>query len=215
MESVLEKNNIFKSILVFLSVLLLVGVILPSGQVFAEESNTLEMEVKSENYLDTLVQENEDLNKEISELSAQGLQVDPDVINVEGADVITYSNEDQTISGMIQVRDKKYTIIQIDLNNDNTFKDGFLQDENGERAYVNDLEEEVSQTENINGGISTMASSPSPSAKSKACSILVGMAGSGVTSVYVAVATAVGTPVAGFFVGLLSAGGWGLVSSYC
>lgn len=146
MKTRVNKKSLIKLMSIFLSLLLLVTTLTFSTEsVFAEDYNTPEMTIKtnSKKHLTKLIKNNKELKQEVENLSNKGFKLNDEYFVIEEVEVLVYSNQEETIQGLIQIVDDEYTVLEVSVNNNGDVQSAFLKDENNQKMSLDFSNDEI------------------------------------------------------------------------
>lgn len=210
-------KNIHKLAVMF-CITLIMGVISPTGYVFASEvsdSNTvsnivsdIEVTTQPNGYIEALEAENAYAAEQINIVKNSGYTINPTVYTVENNDVISYKNDSGTVNGMIQISDEvnSHMVMVTDSQQQLDYMELNIEGQNG--LLIDTAEDgSINMTKT---GIATYAFTPGQ--KSLLCNIVISLSGHGIGAIYTAVALALGGLPASIVVGIINTIGWAAFS---
>ena len=198
-----------------LAFIMLIGVSVCFSEqpVYASEVKNANLEAKSRNpdYIDKLLDKSEYLNARVDQLKKANFSIDPIVRSIKSVDFVYYSNEDNSIVGLIQVHKDFNSEVRVNLKNNEPETIEFIK-ANGEKMVVGKDEE---------GNFNKILSMPGIQGEVRAagsvwwCPYVVGLIGAPISGLYSTIAGMIGGPVALIFVTAVNTVGWTWVSEQC
>lgn len=173
----------------------------------AKEEETLNVELREADYLNDLISKNKYLSNKVEELKKNNLRVDTTVRTIKGVDFVYYSNPYNTTVGLIQLHKDLNSEIRMNFVNSELNTIEFIR-ENGDKKIIG--KDENGQFNKILFGTEIIATR-----SAWWCPYVVGLVGTSVSSLYTAIASAIGGPIAAIIVAGVSSVGWTYVSSRC
>lgn len=183
-------------------------------QSFAAQNNAddLKVELNNELYYDDLINKNKELKTKVEELESNNIRVDHNIKTIGDVDFIYYSNDDESITGLIQISDDFSSEIRVNSVNSNPESIEFIK-ENGNKMVVG--KDENGQFNKVLYRTPEYRTSNKKKKKPSWCPYVVGLVGTAVGGLYTKIALLVGGPVAAVIVAGVSSVGWTYVSEQC
>lgn len=186
-----------------------------SGKISAQESQSIsssDVVIQEVEYLSELRANDSYVNYELSQIETKGYNVDPNVRSIDNNHVISYNNNDGTVFGMVQVTsDGLHSTFEMVMKDSQTADYIKINIEGIGEEIIEVTDNNIIQEPASNTTISRV----SDQTKSQICSVVIGLAGHGIGSIYTAVAATLGGPLAAIAVGIINTAGWSYLTSYC
>ncbi len=200
---IVERN--LKKIAMFLSVLMMMIVVYPTMSLASAGVDEEELEA-TYGSLEELTKTNRIADEKIDELLNEGYIINEETINVGTSKFINYEKGNEY--GLVQFDDNYYTMLHLEMNDDETLESAYFQNAVGKRTdFVLDENGKIVDT-HADPQMETFLSQ-------ELCETLVNLSGTALSAVYSIVAGMVGGPMASFIVGAIFDYGWGYVLDLC
>lgn len=200
---IVERN--LKKIAMFLSVLMMMIVVYPTMSLASAGVDEEELEA-TYGSLEELTETNRIADEKIDELLNEGYIINEETINVGTSKFINYEKGNEY--GLVQFDDNYYTMLHLEMNDDETLESAYFQNAVGKRTdFVLDENGKIVDT-HVDPQMETFLSEG-------LCDILVGSVGTTLSHLYSKIAGMIGGPIAKIVVGMIVDFGWGYVLSLC
>lgn len=200
---IVERN--LKKIAMFLSVLMMMIVVYPTMSLASAGVDEEELEA-TYGSLEELTETNRIADEKIDELLNEGYIINEETINVGTSKFINYEKGNEY--GLVQFDDNYYTMLHLEMNDDETLESAYFQNAVGKRTdFVLDENGKIVDT-HVDPQMETFLSEG-------LCDILVGSVGTTLSLLYSKIAGMIGGPIAKIVVGMIVDFGWGYVLSLC
>ena len=174
--------------------------------------NPSDVVIQEVEYLSELRANDSYVNDELSQIETKGYNVDPNVRSIDNNHVISYNNIDGTVFEMVQVTsDRLHSTFEMVMKDSQTADYIKINIEGIGEEIIEVTDHNILQEPASNTTISRVSNQT----KSQICSVVIGLAGHGIGSIYTAVAGTLGGPLAAIAVGIINIAGWSDLTSYC